>query len=439
MGAAVLTLRLRTPEDVLLTRRRARDMAALLQLGARAQNGLATAVWEAARGAGHRGGTVEFAVEDEPGPAIVVTVSGPGSDALEVEALQDPAGGIVVARENGGSTVRLRAALAPDTWMPDADELAMVLGSLNSHEAREADPTVEELRQQNGELMAALDQLLDRERDLVELNHALTDTNRAVTALLGELERQAGELRDRAVTTARFLSSLTHELRTPLYAVRGMTEAVLRDYGELDPTLREDIRLIDRAMVEALELVNDHLDLARLAAGRTTVQVRDVRVPELFSTLRGICLRLPRPDGVELLFDDPADVPVLRTDAFKLAQILRNYIANGLKYTEAGSVRVSAAVIDAGEAVRFAVADTGPGLADEDRERVFEEFVRLGEERHGEMRSSGLGLPLVRQLATLLGGDVGVDSEPGRGSTFTATIPVRLPEVEGAMVRLVEE
>ena len=106
---------------------------------------------------------------------------------------------------------------------------------------------------------------------------------------LAELEVQAVELRRRAEGIARFLSSLTHELRTPLYAVRGMTEAILRDHEDtLSDGMRQDIALIDGAMVEALELVNDHLDIAKLEAGRTIVRLTNVRVPELFATLRAV-------------------------------------------------------------------------------------------------------------------------------------------------------
>jgi signal transduction histidine kinase len=295
---------------------------------------------------------------------------------------------------------------------------------------------VDELRQQNFELLTTLATLREREQELVHLNAELGDTNRAVTALYAELEVQAGELRRRAEANARFLSTLTHELRTPLYAVRGMTEAILRDHeGELDPGLHDDVTLIDGAMVEALDLVNDHLDLAKLAAGRTTVRLAHVDVAQLVATLRAIVTRLPAHEGVEIIFDDVIGVPVVHTDAFKLSQILRNFIVNALKFTKSGHVRVSVSATPDPDGVRFAVADTGPGLSPDDQARIFEEFVQLGAERQGELRGSGLGLPLTRRLASLLGGRVTVESAPGEGSTFSTTIPVRYPEdMEGVDV-----
>ena len=144
------------------------------------------------------------------------------------------------------------------------------------------------------------------------------------------------------------------------------------------------------------------------------MRVTEVHVDELFSALRGIVVHLPRSPGVTVVFEDLNGVPTLRTDAFKLSQILRNYVVNGLKFTERGEVRISAAAVDAGQQVRFAVADTGPGLRVADQARVFEEFVQLGRPGEaGELRGSGLGLSICKRLATLLGGEVGVDQRAG--------------------------
>jgi signal transduction histidine kinase len=215
-----------------------------------------------------------------------------------------------------------------------------------------------------------------------------------------------------------------------------MTEAILRDHEDgLHEGIRSDVTLIDSAIEEALDLVNDHLDLAKLAAGRTTVRLSTVDVAELFATLRAVVTRLPSHPGVELRFDEVHDVPTLRTDAFKLSQILRNFIVNALKFTEAGHIRVAAQAARAHEAVLFEVTDTGPGLSKEDQRRAFEEFVQLGAERHGEIRGTGLGLPLTRRLAAILGGEVGVRSTLGEGATFGVTLPVSYPAgIEGVDV-----
>ena len=440
MATAVLTLPLGSQEDILLIRRRARDLAALLQFTPEDQISLSTAVWEVARLAERRGEAELAVVESPPSVAVRVTVSGvparfvrgEGGQGLDLQAL----GRLVQHVEaqdsrNGTAVVRLSSEASADAWVPDFDEVELVLRSLTRHDTGPGGmEIVDELRQQNFELLTALAALRDREAELVRLNSELADTNRAVTALYTELEQQAEDLRTRAQGAGQFLSSLTHELRTPLYAVRGMTEAILRDNPDpdsLNERLREDITLIDGAMVETLDLVNDHLDTAKLAAGQTKVRLAEVDVGELFGTLRAIITRLPKPDAVALRFDDVTGVPTLVTDAFKLSQILRNFAVNALKFTERGEVRVSAAATDRGETVRFSVSDTGIGLSAEDQARIFDEFVTLEPERHDRPRGTGLGLPLTRRLATLLGGEVTVESRLGAGSTFNVTLPVRFP------------
>src|SRR4051812_39471654 len=437
MATAVLKLDLHSQEDVLLTRRRARDLAALLQFTPAEQIGLSTAVWEVARMAER--GHVELAVVDAP-PSVAarITISGvprsvltvtAGGPRLDLEALRRLVDRVEARDVNGSAVVRLVAEAGPDAWLPGIDELELVLERLTLHDTGGGAPGIlDELRQQNFELLTTLATLRDREKELTRLNGELADTNRAVTALYAELEVQTVELRRRAAAVSKFLSSMTHELRTPLYAVRGMTEAILRDHEDhLNEGIRQDVLLIDGAMLEALALVNDSLDIAKVEAGRTSVRLSDVVVAELLATLRAVMSSLRRNERVELLFEEPDPIPVLRTDAFKLSQILRNFIVNALKFTEAGHVRVTASAATDGQAVRFEVSDTGPGLPEADEEEALEEWVTFGGERGGGRRGPGLGLPLSRRLAEILGGEVGVRSTLGEGATFFVQIPVRHP------------
>jgi anti-sigma regulatory factor (Ser/Thr protein kinase) len=133
---------------------------------------------------------------------------------------------------------------------------------------------------------------------------------------------------------------------------------------------------------------------------------------------------------VSLVFDEPDGIPTLHTDEAKVSQILRNFLSNALKFTERGEIRVSARLTPDGDAVVCSVADTGIGIAPEDQERIFEEFTQVDNPVQKRVRGTGLGLPLVRKLATLLGGTVSVDSTPGVGSTFSVTVPLVYPGIE---------
>ena len=145
----------------------------------------------------------------------------------------------------------------------------------------------------------------------------------------------------------------------------------------------------------------------------------------LFGTLRGMLRPLLLNESIDLVFDAPADLPVLYTDESKVSQILRNFISNALKFTERGDVRVSARLAPGGEAIVFAVADTGIGIARENQAAIFEEFTQLENPLQGRVKGTGLGLPLCKKLATLLGGSIAIDSEVGVGSTFSVVIPRR--------------
>jgi CheY-like chemotaxis protein len=147
-------------------------------------------------------------------------------------------------------------------------------------------------------------------------------------------------------------------------------------------------------------------------------------VPSLFGALRGMLRPLLVQTSVTLVFEEPVGVPAMMTDETKVSQILRNLISNALKYTEHGEVRVSARFVPARDAVVFSVADTGIGIPEEDIDRVFDEFVQIDNPLQRRVKGTGLGLPLSRRLAELLGGSLAVFSSVGVGSTFELSVPL---------------
>lgn len=425
--------------DVVMARRYARQLAALLDFDPKDQTRLATAVSEVARNAllYARGGKVEFAFEEDPtGQWFMVWVSDKGSGIPDLQAVLDgrhasaagPSRGLIGAKRlmdrfdvistATGTRVMLAKALSRSY---SKKELAPIIAALQRQDPQ--DP-IEEIQQQNRELLRTLEELRQRQHELAQLNRELEDTNRGVVALYAELDEKAFTLQRANEVKSRFLSNMTHEFRTPLNSILSLTRLLLdRVDGELNSEQRRQIEYIRRSADTLYELVNDLLDLAKVEAGKVRVRTADFRVDELLGTLRGMLKPLLAANtSVNLVFDEPAELPLLHTDEGKIAQILRNFISNALKYTERGEVRVTVRALPDNR-VEFAVADTGIGIPPEEHERIFEEFVQIESELQRKVKGTGLGLPLSRKLAQLLGGNVRVQSQPGQGSTFYLTVP----------------
>jgi PAS domain S-box-containing protein len=241
-----------------------------------------------------------------------------------------------------------------------------------------------------------------------------------------EAEQALRAARDEAERASRaksdFLSAMSHELRTPMNAILGFAQLLEADAREpLSARQREQVRRIREAGGHLLELINDVLDLARVEAGREVIALEPVALAPLVDE----CLLLMRPlaaeRGIDLAAALPAAMPGVRADRTRLKQVLLNLLANAVKYNQPqGRVRVRGFVDE--RRVGLAVADTGPGLDTQARDRLFTAFERLGAE-HGPVQGAGIGLALSRRLVALMHGSIEVASEPGRGSTFTVTLP----------------
>ena len=252
----------------------------------------------------------------------------------------------------------------------------------------------------------------------------MEDTNRGVVALYAELDEKADYLRRASEMKSQFLSNMSHEFRTPLNSILSLARILLeRMDGELSCEQEKQVAFIRKAAEDLSELVNDLLDLAKVEAGKVVLHPLEFDVVSLFGALRGM-LRplLAHNAAVALVFEDPAGLPRLDSDEGKISQVLRNFISNALKFTERGEVRVSAAA-GRDDTIVFSVADTGIGIAPDDQEVIFQEFTQLESGRQKRVKGTGLGLPLSRRLAELLGGGVSLKSEPGVGSTFSLTVP----------------
>jgi signal transduction histidine kinase len=270
---------------------------------------------------------------------------------------------------------------------------------------------------------------LERLREESEsLRAELEETNQGVVALYAELDKQAEQLREASELKSRFLSYMSHEFRTPLGSILSIARIMTDEMdGQLSEEQHRQVKYISNAARELSDMVDDLLDLAKIEAGRITISPAWFDMVDLFSALRGTFRPITELTDADLIFEDPEGMPKLYTDDRKVAQILRNYISNALKFTPRGTVKVSATLQDDGT-VCFAVRDTGIGIPQDLQQDLFKDFSQLESPLQKRLRGTGLGLALCKRYAELLGGHVGMESKPGEGSVFFVVLPRTLPE-----------
>jgi signal transduction histidine kinase len=253
-----------------------------------------------------------------------------------------------------------------------------------------------------------------------ELGPLATNVNR----MNDELRRLYTELEAASRHKSDFLANMSHELRTPLNAIIGFSQ-VLRDemFGEVNEKQAEYLDDIVSSGNHLLALINDILDLSKVEAGQVELEIAPFSLRDALE--RGVVMvrEWATRDGVSVAFVADPDADVVEGDERRIRQVIFNLISNAVKFTPAGgAIEVDSSRVN-GE-VRVAVSDTGPGIAPQDRERIFDEFQQA-EAGLDQREGTGLGLAVSRRLVELHGGRIWVESEPGNGSTFVFTLPVR--------------
>ncbi|MDB6060796.1 MAG: response regulator [Verrucomicrobiaceae bacterium] len=438
----LLKIHLHSELDVVAARQRARHIAELLGFNNLDQVRIATAVSEMARNAFRYAsdGRVEFSLETQPQSTlkIVITDRGNGIDNLQdiLDGRYSSKTGMgmgivgtmrlmdvcdIDSKPGQGVTITLKKNMPTALSLFNKAQLADIAGELTSELTVDA---FAEIQRQNQELMQALADLRGRQEELLNLTRELEDTNRGVVALYAEVDEKASHLRRADQMKSRFLSNMSHEFRTPLGSIRALSQLLLdRIDGELGEEQEKQVNFIKKAAEDLSELVNDLLDLAKIEAGKVEIKPTAFSVVELMSALRGMLRPLLISDSVDLSFDVAPQIGDIVADEGKVSQILRNFISNALKFTKRGSIRVTAIYESASNTVRFSVSDSGIGIATDDLQLIFEEFSQIENPMQSRVKGTGLGLPLCRQLANLIGGVVEVKSVLGEGSTFTLAIP----------------
>lgn len=280
------------------------------------------------------------------------------------------------------------------------------------------------------ELSHAFNRML---RHLVAVQEELRQVNHDLDTKVDELAKVNLALFETNNLKSQFLATMSHELRTPLNSILGFSD-VLGGAGNLDDRQHRYVRNIQTSGKDLLTLINDILDLAKIESGKMELHVAELSLLDLIERLLGMVRPLAEKKNIDLVGEVDPSIPLLKQDTGKVQQILYNLLSNAIKFTpEGGRVRVLARRVD-NDNFELICEDTGVGIALEEQETIFEKF-RQGNLTPGgnsaltrEFAGTGLGLSIVKELSKLLGGEVSLQSEIGKGSTFTVRLPFQIRE-----------
>jgi signal transduction histidine kinase len=310
-------------------------------------------------------------------------------------------------------------------WLPpaEAEEARRRVDELRDFvNTEEDDSALEELSRQNRDLVQVLGELEEKRELLERLNTKLEESNR-------ELNEANARLRELSAMKEEFLALTTHDLRSPLTVISGVINFFTSGrLGDITPEQKNMVAMMERNTQNLIELVNDLLDASKIESGTMRLDAATIELRGLVSELQEQLQPLAHEKEIALEEDVPEDLPPLRADRAKLRRIVVNLVSNALKFTpKGGRVRLGAA--REGSFVRVSVADTGVGIPREDLHDIFDKYAQARSRATRSEKGTGLGLYITRQLVELHGGKISVQSEVGKGSTFSFTIPIAESEM----------
>jgi signal transduction histidine kinase len=246
-----------------------------------------------------------------------------------------------------------------------------------------------------------------------------------IEARTQELQSTNQRLEEASRHKSQFLANMSHELRTPLNAIIGYTSLILSNiYGEVPPKIREPLDRVRVSSRHLLGLINDVLDLSKIEAGQLTLAVGDYSIKQVVQSVMAAMEPLAAEKKLSLKATMPAELPAAQGDARRINQVLLNLVGNAIKFTDVGGVAVRVDL--ANGAFHLSVTDTGPGISEADQQKIFEEFQQAAGGAAQAKGGTGLGLSIAKKIVEMHGGRIGVESPPGKGSTFWFTLPIRV-------------
>lgn len=316
----------------------------------------------------------------------------------------------------------------------------------------------EKLKQQTEELQATNEELEERSEELREQKSDVDRRNIELEATRTELEEKASDLQLASKYKSEFLANMSHELRTPLNSLLILAQNMAENKaGNLDEDQIESANIIKSSGEDLLNLINEILDLSKVEAGKLDIQIKEVDLKSIAETMRGQFEPVASSQKLDFAIEIAEDAPQgLKTDRMRLEQILKNLLSNSFKFTKEGSVRLSIHRPDADVRFRhsalspsnticFSIIDTGIGIPQEKQKTIFEAFQQADGSTSRHFGGTGLGLTVSRELARLLGGEIHLQSQRGKGSTFSLFLPFSLElddrehDEESALIHALDE
>lgn len=301
----------------------------------------------------------------------------------------------------------------------------------------------EELRQQQEELRVTNEELEEKTKSLEEQKTEVSDKNLQLENAREDLERKAEELAVASKYKSEFLANMSHELRTPLNSLLILSQNLANNKGgNLDEEQVESANIIHKSGSDLLNMINDILDLSKIESGKMSLNVDEVKPEEVSENIKNYFAHVTKQKNIDLKIKINKQVPkVIQTDQQKLEQIIKNFMSNAVKFTKEGGITIrfylpgtdadlSRSGLDNGKAIAISVTDTGIGIPREKQLEIFEAFQQADGSTSRLYGGTGLGLSISRELAKLMGGEIQLESEVNKGSTFTLYIPLKATSKE---------